>query len=86
MSCSKKLKVRTKYLEAILGLFKRLEISKELIREYVTVSGCCCCMPLLYNHFDGLVQLCAQKNTERVGQGEVGGVTGRVLCTWWLLG
>ena len=23
---------------------------------------------------------------ERVGQGEVGGVTGRVLCTWWLLG
>ena len=23
---------------------------------------------------------------ERVGQGEVGGVTRRVLCTWWLLG
>ena len=23
---------------------------------------------------------------ERVGQGEMGGVTGRVLCTWWLLG
>ena len=23
---------------------------------------------------------------ERVGQREVGGVTGRVLCTWWLLG
>ena len=23
---------------------------------------------------------------EMVGQGEVGGVTGRVLCTWWLLG
>ena len=23
---------------------------------------------------------------ERVGQGEVGGVTHRVLCTWWLLG
>ena len=23
---------------------------------------------------------------ERVGQGEVSGVTGRVLCTWWLLG
>ena len=25
-------------------------------------------------------------SAERVGQGEVGGVTGRVLCTWWLLG
>ena len=23
--------------------------------------------------------------TERVGQGEVGGVTGRLTCTWWLL-
>ena len=23
---------------------------------------------------------------ERVGQGEMGGVTCRVLCTWWLLG
>ena len=23
---------------------------------------------------------------ERVGQGEMGGVTVRVLCTWWLLG
>ena len=22
---------------------------------------------------------------ERVGQGEMGGVTRRVLCTWWLL-
>ena len=25
-------------------------------------------------------------SAERVGQGEVGGVTDRVLCTWWLLG
>ena len=25
-------------------------------------------------------------SAKRVGQGEVGGVTGRVLCTWWLLG
>ena len=25
-------------------------------------------------------------SAERVGQGEVGGVTGGVLCTWWLLG
>ena len=25
-------------------------------------------------------------SAERVGQGEVGEVTGRVLCTWWLLG
>ena len=38
------------YLEATLGLVKRLEISKELIRECVTVPGCCCCMPLLHNH------------------------------------
>ena len=26
-----------------------------VIREYVTVPGCCCCMPLLHNQFDGLV-------------------------------
>ena len=33
------------------------------------------------------VHLCAgSASAERVGQGEVGGVTGRVLCTWWLLG
>ena len=44
------IKVRTEYLEATLGLVKRLEISKELIRECVTVAGCCCCMPLLRNH------------------------------------
>ena len=25
-------------------------------------------------------------SVERVGQGEVGGVTRRVTCTWWLLG
>ena len=25
-------------------------------------------------------------SAERVGQGEVGGITGRVLCTWQLLG
>ena len=36
-------------LEATLALVKRLEISKELIRECVTVPGCCC-MPLLHNH------------------------------------
>ena len=34
---------QTEYLEATLGLVKRLEISKELIRERVTVPGCCCC-------------------------------------------
>ena len=33
----------------ILGLAKCLEISKELIRECVTVPGCCH-IPLLYNH------------------------------------
>jgi len=47
---------------ATLGLAKRLEISKKLIRECVTVPGCCCCMPLLYNH---LMDLCSyvRKNT-----------------------
>ena len=25
-------------------------------------------------------------STERVGQGEVDGITCRVTCTWWLLG
>ena len=44
------LEVRTEYLEATLGLVKCLEISKELIRECVTMPGCCCCMPLLHNH------------------------------------
>ena len=44
------LAVRTEYLEATLGLVKCLEISKELIRECVTMPGCCCCMPLLHNH------------------------------------
>ena len=50
------------YLEATLGLVKRLEISKELICECVTVSGCCCCMSLLYNH---LMDSCSyvHKNT-----------------------
>ena len=37
-------------LKATLGLVKCLEISKELIRECVTMPGCCCCMPLLHNH------------------------------------
>ena len=35
----------------LLGLVKCLEISKELIRECVTLPGCCCCMPLLHNNF-----------------------------------
>ena len=43
--------VGTENLEATLGLVKRLEISKELIRECVTVPGCCCYIQLLYNHF-----------------------------------
>ena len=31
--------------------FRQPWISKELMRECVTVLGrCCCCMPLLYNH------------------------------------
>ena len=49
-------------LEATLDLVKRLEISKELIRECVTVPGCCCCMLLLHNH---LMDLCSyvHKNT-----------------------
>ena len=44
------------------SLVKRLEISKELIRECVNVPACCCCMPLLHNH---LMDLCSYvcKNT-----------------------
>ena len=44
------LEVRTEYLEATLGLVKWLEISKELVRECVTIPGCCYCMLLLHNH------------------------------------
>ena len=49
-------------LEATLDLVKHLEISKELIRECVTLPGCCCCMPLLHNH---LMDSCSyvHKNT-----------------------
>ena len=61
-------KVQTEYLEATLGIVKRLEIDKELIRECVNVSGCCCCMPLLYNH---LMNSCSyvHKNTLLAAQG-----------------
>ena len=57
-------------LEATLGLVKHLEISKELIRECVTVPGCCCYMPLLYNH---LMYLCkyVHKNTLLAAKGGV---------------
>ena len=56
------LEVRTEYLEATVGLVKCLEINKELIRECVTMPGCCCCMPLLHNH---LIDSCSyvRKNT-----------------------
>ena len=56
------------YLEATLYLVKRLEISKELIRECVTVPGCCCCMPLLHNH---LMDSCSyvHKNTSLAAKG-----------------
>ena len=56
--------VRTEYLEVTLGLVKRLEISKELMRECVTVPGCCCCMhaTAVYYH---LMDSCSyvRKNT-----------------------
>ena len=62
------LEVQTEYLEATLGLVKYLEISKELIRECVTVPGCCC-MPLLHNH---LMDSCSyvRKNTLLAAKGE----------------
>ena len=67
------LEVRTEYLQATLGLDKHLEISKELIRECVTVPGCCCCMPLLHNHLmDSCKYVC--KNTLLV-------VKGGCICT-----
>ena len=42
--------------------------SKELIRECVTMSGCCCCMPLLHNH---LMDSCSyvRKNTLLAAKG-----------------
>ena len=65
--------VRTEYLEATLGLVKRLKISKEQIHECVTVPGCCYCNPLLlYNHLhDGLVQFNCylRKNTLLAAKG-----------------
>ena len=62
--------IRTEYLETTLGLVNRLEISKELIRECVTVPGCCCCIPLLYNH---LIDLCnyLRKNALLAAKGGV---------------
>ena len=62
------LEVRTEYLEATLGLVKCLEISKELIRECVTMPGCCCYMPLLHNH---LMDSCSyvRKNTLLASKG-----------------
>ena len=62
------LEVRTEYLEATLGLVKCLEIKKELIRECVTMPGCCCCMPLLHNH---LIDSCSyvRKNTLLAAKG-----------------
>ena len=64
---SSTLAVRTEYLEATLALVKRLEISKKLIRECVTVPGCCC-MPLLHNH---LMDSCSyvRKNTMLAAKG-----------------
>ena len=62
------LAVRTEYLEATTpSLTQMLEISKELIRECVTVPGCCC-MPLLHNH---LMDLCSyvRKNTLLAAKG-----------------
>ena len=56
------MEVRTEYFEATLGLDKRLEISKELICACVTMPGCYCCMPLLYNHLMGSCKY-VRKNT-----------------------
>ena len=65
------LEVQTEYLEATLGLAKHLEISKELIRECVTVLGCCCCIIVdatMHNH---LMDLCSyvRKNTLLAAKG-----------------
>ena len=43
-------------LKATLGLVKHLEISKKLIRECVTVPGCC-------NHLMDSCKYCVCKNT-----------------------
>ena len=45
------------------------------------------CNQTITNHVDSLCMLaCSSVSAERVGQGEVGGITHRVTCTWWLLG
>ena len=48
-----------------LGQVKHLEI---MIRDCLTVPGCCCCMPLLHNH---LMDLCSYvcKNTLLAAKG-----------------
>ena len=61
--------VRTEYLEATPGLVKRPEITKELMRECVTVPGCCCCMPLLYNHLMDSCSYAVRKNTLLAAKG-----------------
>ena len=50
------------------GVVKRLEISKELISERLTMLGRCCCIPLLYNH---LMDVCSylRKNTLLAAKG-----------------
>ena len=65
------LEVRTEYLKATLGLVKCLEISKELIRECVTMPGCCCYIPLLHNHLmdSCSYNLCTQKYITRRQRG-----------------
>ena len=56
---------QSEHLEATLGLVKCLEIR---IRECVTMPGCCCCMPLLYNY---LMDSCSYvlKNTLLAAKG-----------------
>ena len=78
VSCLKQLEVQTEYLEATLGLDKRLEVSKELICECVTVPGCCRCMPLLHNH---LMNSCkyVRKNTLLAAKG---GCLNHRVVTW----
>ena len=47
-----------------------------------------CSIPMcnLISFVDVILHSVHSASVERVGQGEVGGVTHRVTCTWWLLG
>ena len=74
--------VQTEYLEAALGLVKRLEISKELIRDCLSVPGCCCCMPLM----DSCSYVCQNALLAAKGECKCIPLTRSISNTGWRMG